>query len=97
MYPLIDQFLRVPYTIEPGRSLLQFVTTNCLKKKIFHGELSENNFSAGIFPQGEFFGRIFLGRNFYGGGFFIGMDFSAERRGISLNFFSFQFEATRNG
>ena len=24
-------FFRVSFTIEPGRSLLQFVTTNCLK------------------------------------------------------------------
>ena len=26
------QFFRVLVTIEPGRSLLQFVTTNCLKQ-----------------------------------------------------------------
>ena len=29
------QFFRVLVTIEPDRSLLQFVTTNCLKQKIF--------------------------------------------------------------
>ena len=28
------QFFRVLVTIEPDRSLLQFVTTNCLKMKI---------------------------------------------------------------
>ena len=28
------QFFRVLVTIEPGRSLLQFVTTNCLNKQI---------------------------------------------------------------
>ena len=28
------QFFRVLVTIEPGRSLLQFVTTNCLIKEI---------------------------------------------------------------
>ena len=28
------QFFRVLVTIEPGRSLLQFVTTNCLKTEI---------------------------------------------------------------
>ena len=26
-------FFRVSFTIEPGRSLLQFVTTNCLTKE----------------------------------------------------------------
>ena len=36
------QFFRVLVTIEPGRSLLQFVTTNCLiQKKYF----SKNKFS----------------------------------------------------
>ena len=28
-------FFRVSVTIEPGRSLLQFVTTNCLMNKLF--------------------------------------------------------------
>ena len=28
------QFFRVSVTIEPGRSLLQFVTTNCLTKAL---------------------------------------------------------------
>ena len=38
-YVAIDikiQFFRVLVTIEPGRSLLQFVTTNCLTRHINH-------------------------------------------------------------
>ena len=34
------QFFRVLVTIEPDRSLLQFVTTNCLKKKTNDRRLS---------------------------------------------------------
>ena len=36
------QFFRVLVTIEPGRSLLQFATTNCLKKKNIIGKNSLN-------------------------------------------------------
>ena len=35
------QFFRVLITIEPGRSLLQFVTTNCLIKELIDSNLIE--------------------------------------------------------
>jgi len=39
------QFFRVLVTIEPGRSLLQFVTTNCLKSSLSH--ISRPSWQAG--------------------------------------------------
>ena len=57
------QFFRVFVTIEPGRSLLQFVTTNCLKmwNFVFFARKQITDVCLFVFfPRGDFIDPIVL-------------------------------------